>query len=146
MINECSFKISRAEAKKLKIRNLLDRNKILNKSFPDFVDAWEKLNIVLEFGCKDFEKFEITKKTPVGYLLVDTDINSQGITLASALQSLCNLQNSICALLPKNKKDLPKKHHLSTLSKEDVFFISPSALESIVQKCSVNSFEFGKGH
>ena len=145
MINECSFKISRAEATNIKIKELLSKNLDLPYLFKEFLKAWKGLKIDLKFGCKTFEKKNISDKTPIGYLLVDTDINSLGIQVAAALKTLFEIQNSICEMLPKNKNPGIKRHSLSNISKEDIFYLSQDELEYLVQKCSVNSFEYGKG-
>ena len=145
MISECSFEVSRAEAKIITMRELLIEKENLRESFNEFCKAWNSLQITLQIECKTYDMIQITEETPIGYLLIDTQINSLGIHLTAGIYSLFNLQNKIRSMLPvKSNEDL-KKFELTNISKEDIFYISPDELKLLVKKVSINSFEYGKG-
>ena len=145
MIKKCSFAYSRAKAQKETIGDFLAKNQELRPSFIKFSNAWRNLKMVLNFDCKTFNKVNLSKQSSLAYLLAETKLDSLGIQLASALRMLCEIQNKFCSFLPQNKSTNFKVDSLSNLSNEDIIVISPQVLESMVQKCSSNCLEFGKG-
>lgn len=145
MINECSFQYSRAQSLVITIKELLENKEYLRVSFQNFIKAWNSLKIELRFGCKTFNKIQITEDTVIGYLLVDTDNNSLGIILSACIQTLCQIQNQVIFSYSSISNQSVKNLKLSTISKDDIFYIESEQLDDIVNRNSINSFEYGKG-
>ena len=145
MVHECSFTISRTNANTLKIEEFLKTRPHFQFKFKDFCKSWERLRLVLRFDCKVFEKMTINKETPIGYLLVDTDINSLGIQLAACLRNLAEIQNGILGMVHSGKPDEQKRYSIFSVNHDDLFQIASDELDVIVQSCSNNYLDFGRG-
>ena len=142
IINILDSKYSRNEASNIPIHHILDYSPELRDCFEQFLKAWQFINGDLYAGCLKLQKFEITDETPVGYFLIDSLINSQGLVLLTAIKNLIEIQNRVLPLF-QTKTELKEISFVKTLE-ENIFYLNPDRLESIIQTCSFNSLKKGE--
>ena len=97
MMNLCNYKFSRAEAKEIKIKDILQDNPTGIAMFKEFCKSWNKICYkVTQWACKQLTVLErIDYDMPLSFVLVDDRELGYGMYMAAAFQYLARIQNEV---------------------------------------------------
>ena len=141
MLEKFNFSISRQEAYKAKIGEFLINDHRLNVLFSNFVNAWNRITIDLNYNCLHItEKMKFDENSPLIYFLID-DKEILGLNMAAALKTLAEIQNELLSLID-TKYERTYSVQNSKASNIINFKLSP---EEIVLSNFMNNYEYGKG-
>ena len=92
-----NHKITREEARLIKISKAMEENGIGDIKFKEFVDAWESCRFEneLHYGCTVLRNIEIGKDLELIYFLPDTKEKGGGLYMAGGISSLGELHNNL---------------------------------------------------
>jgi len=93
----CNYKYTRAEAKEMKIKDIVAGNEAAEKLFFEFAAAWKKIgHNVTQYGCKQLPPLDIIDlDMPLSFVLVDDRELGYGMYIAACFQYLGLIQNEV---------------------------------------------------
>ena len=96
LLNQYSYKITRDEAKQIKIDKIL-KNKKMEDLFVKYVDSWNNIKqYATKYECRnEMEILNINKNSPLSQFLLDNGELYNGMYLAAAYDMFIDWQNSI---------------------------------------------------
>ena len=154
LLNMFSYKISREEAKTLKLKdkisditdyyNKIYQKRISEKEFEEsyiipFLKYWDQIkHKAIQYKCQilvnekvEGKPFDMDKNTPLSYFLIDNGELDGGIFLASAYDNFIELQNKIINfIIEKNRDNGILNSFIPQLEKE--ISIQDAKLEDII--------------
>ena len=97
LLNKYSFKISREDAKKIKISSIINENNKNKKLFEKYKKAWDNIkNYAIRYECRmEMPVLEISDKSPLCDFLVDNGELYHGMYLAAIYDMFIEWQNGI---------------------------------------------------
>ena len=139
MIEQYTYKKTRAEAKELKIKDELDRlnNQLLVKQFKEFLRGWNsfcdflkrkqqnpeiKEKYLLEYNNRQQMDIKYIKESdPIAFVLNDDGEVSYGMYLAEAYQKFINWQNSFLNNIIENISQSGVLHYFKDQLKKEIY-------------------------
>ena len=139
MIEQYTYKKTRAEAKELKIKDELDRlnNQLLVKQFKEFLRGWYsfcdflkrkqqnpeiKEKYLLEYNNRQQMEIKYIKESdPIAFVLNDDGEVSYGMYLAAAYQKFINWQNSFLNNIIENISQSGVLHYFKDQLKKEIY-------------------------
>ena len=139
MIEQYTYKKTRAEAKELKIKDELDRlnNQLLVKQFKEFLRGWYsfcdflkrkqqnpeiKEKYLLEYNNRQQMDIKYIKESdPIAFVLNDDGEVSYGMYLAAAYQKFINWQNSFLNNIIENISQSGVLHYFKDQLKKEIY-------------------------
>ena len=97
LLNKYSYKITREEAKKIKINSIIKENKKNKELFEKYKKAWDNIKrYATRYECRnEMPVLNISINTPLSYFLVDNGELYHGMYLAAIYVTFIEWQNSI---------------------------------------------------
>jgi hypothetical protein len=141
LLEKFNNNISRVDACKIQIKACIEDDLNLVTMFKQFISAWNKLNIEISFGCKKFDKIFLEETTPLACFLIDSNLNSLGICLTSALLSLAKIQNKVVKAY--RKVEFESVYPIQSLANTDIADVSLD--DDFIKTCATNSLKFDLG-
>jgi hypothetical protein len=157
-LDNFNYRISREEARKLKIEEAFTKYKtpLLKSAFKAFQDGWglyyENRKESIRFGCQDLPEIKnISLDSELAYILADTVDKGFGMYMAAFIEEVITKQNTILKIL-NNKigQRFIQNCEIQNLKSSDIFDDSQfkglnSFLLEPVENYSYFELEYGKG-
>ncbi len=93
----CNYRFTRAEAKEMKIKDIVAGNEAAEKLFFEFAESWKKIGYkVTQYGCKQLPPIDVIDlDMPLSFVLVDDRELGYGMYMAASFQYLGLIQNEV---------------------------------------------------
>ena len=120
LLNQYSYKITRDEAKQIKIDKIL-KNKKMEDLFVKYVDSWNNIKqYATKYECRnEMEILNINKNSPLSQFLLDNGELYNGMYLAAAYDMFIDWQNSILnEIINVNSQNGLLKSYINLLSRK----------------------------
>ena len=137
LLNEYSYKISRYDAKKIKLLSSIEKSELesfKNQYFNPFIDSWNNIKkYATKYMCKpDMPIFNYNENTELNYFLVDDGELGGGMYLASAYSNFINWQNQFITLISSNINQDSILYCFSSQLKQEVY-VQETLPENIIK-------------
>ena len=120
LLKQYSYKLTREEAKKIKIGKVLKNQKMENL-FEKYVDSWNNIKqYAIKYECRnEMEVLNINKDSPLSQFLLDNGELYFGMYLAAAYDMFIDWQNSIInEIINVNSQNGLLKSYINILSRK----------------------------
>ncbi len=143
MLDKYSNKISREEAKKIKIKEELEKNEDMKKLFNNFKKGWEKIyNDLSNYDCHgQLPPKNINENDCLAYCLNDNLEDDYGKYIATAYKDIITYQNSFLKPLIENNSNNEYLYPYSNQIKKEIIVQRASEKEVVSLKIKNDIFE-----
>ena len=143
MLDKYSNKISREEAKKIKIKEELEKNEDMKKLFNNFKKGWENIyNDLSNYDCHgQLPPKNINENDCLAYCLNDNLEDDYGKYIATAYKDIITYQNSFLKPLIENNSNNEYLYPYSNQIKKEIIVQRASEKEVVSLKIKNDIFE-----
>ena len=143
MLDKYSNKISREEAKKIKIKEELEKNEDMKKLFNNFKEGWENIyNDLSNYDCHgQLPPKNINENDCLAYCLNDNLEDDYGKYIATAYKDIITYQNSFLKPLIENNSNNEYLYPYSNQIKKEIIVQRASEKEVVSLKIKNDIFE-----
>ena len=143
MLDKYSNKISREEAKKIKIKEELEKNEDMKKLFSNFKKGWENIyNDLSNYDCHgQLPPKNINENDCLAYCLNDNLEDDYGKYIATAYKDIITYQNSFLKPLIENNSNNEYLYPYSNQIKKEIIVQRASEKEVVSLKIKNDIFE-----